>query len=164
MLYRQVCDILILFMNMCGNLNEIQLSAWMSVQTEMVETFRTELCTRGFHSSGMAGVSAWAWKCSGVEMISPFNFHHRRVPINFYPPKIFRSMLWLRYKSNVLLLSHLQQNLSVEFGGISDAKLSHDNQYILLIARKEKVCGKFTHHSSSLPHVLAVHYYSGTPL
>ena len=51
-------------------------------------------------------------------------------------------------------------------GGISDAKLSHDNQYILLIARKEKVCGKITHHSSSLPHVLAflLHYYSETPL
>lgn len=55
-----------------------------------------------------------------------------------------------------LLPSHLQQDLNVELGGISDAKLSHDNQYILLIARREKVCEGFTHHSSNLPHL---HFY-----
>lgn len=70
------------------------------------------------------------------------------------PPKANSFHCERGYKSETLLLSHLQQNLSVELGGISDAKLSHDNQYILLIARKEKVCEWFTHHSSKLPRFL----------
>ena len=69
------------------------------------------------------------------------------------PPKANSFHCERGYKSETLLLSHLQQNLSVELGGISDAKLSHDNQHILLIARKEKVCGSFHASLVSRPHL-----------